>query len=79
MPHSKFKEGESLLNSVGKCPCGQTFDYASERDRGMKFWLYRKGCPKLVSSKNIRIPKKAMTLREHQHYNAERMRRVLEY
>ena len=33
----------NLLGSgVGKCSCGQTFDFESERDRDMKFQLYVK-------------------------------------
>ena len=33
MPHSNFKERSQEFNTgVGKCPCGQTFEYTSERD-----------------------------------------------
>ena len=38
MPHSNFKERSQEFNTgVGKCPCGQTFEYTSERDMKMKF------------------------------------------
>ena len=41
MPHSNFKERFHQFNSgIGKCPCGQTFEYTSERDIKMKL---RKG------------------------------------
>ena len=37
MPHSNFKERSQEFNTgVGKCPCGQTFEYTSERDMKMK-------------------------------------------
>ena len=37
MPHSTFEEGFHQNGSgMAKCPCGQTFDFASERDRKMK-------------------------------------------
>ena len=33
MPHSTFKDQAYVFNTgVGKCSCGQTFDYVSERD-----------------------------------------------
>ena len=38
MPHSNFKERSQEFNTgVEKCPCGQTFEYTSERDMKMKF------------------------------------------
>ena len=38
MPHSNFKDKAYAFNTgVGKCPCGKTFEYASERDMKMKF------------------------------------------
>ena len=66
-PHSTFKEKAHPLNpGVGKCPCGQTFDYASERDWDTKFRLHSKVCPKLAKgSKLVRIPKKVMTLKDN--------------
>ena len=37
MPHSNFKDKAYEFNSgIGKCPCGQTFEYTSERDMKMK-------------------------------------------
>ena len=37
MPHSNFKKRSHAFNTgVGKCSCGQTFDYASDRDMKMK-------------------------------------------
>ena len=46
----------------------------------MKFRMHRKFCYKSAEgSKQIRMPKKAMTLKELQHNEAERMRRVLEH
>ena len=68
MPHSTFKERSHMLNSgVGKCPCGQTFDYTSERDLNMKLRMHCKFCSKPVEgSQQIRKPKKVMTLKEQQ-------------
>ena len=78
MPHSNFKERSHQFNlGVGKCPCGQTFDYMSERDMKMKLRMHRKFCsnpPKGFDK--IRVPKKAMMLREQQLNEAERMRKV---
>ena len=37
MPHSNFKDKAYAFNTgVGKCSCGKTFEYASERDMKMK-------------------------------------------
>ena len=37
MPQSNFKERSQEFNTgVGKCPCGQTFEYTLERDMKMK-------------------------------------------
>ena len=78
MPHINFKERSHTFNSgVGKCPCGQTFDYGSERDMNMKLWMHCKFCfnpPK--GFHKIRVSKKATTLREQQLNEAERMRKV---
>ena len=81
MPHSNFKERSYTLNTgVGKCSCGQTFDFASEKDMNMKLQMHRKFCPKpSEGSEPVRMPKKAMMLREKQHYEAERIRRVHDY
>ena len=77
MPHSNFKERFHLLGSgIGKCPCGQIFNFTSERDQEMKFQLHHKVCPKPVDSKQVPIPKKAMTLKEQQLDDAERKRKA---
>ena len=75
MPHSNFKEKSYALNSgVGKCSCGQAFDFASEKDMNMKLRMHCKVCPNPPEgSKPFRMPKKAMTLRETLHYEAEIM------
>ena len=79
MPHSNFKEGfhQNGLGMV-KCPCGQTFDFASERDWKMKHWLHRKFCTNPPEARQIRVPKKAMTLREHHNNEIEKIQRVHE-
>ena len=78
MPHSNFKERSQEFNTgVGKCPCGQTFEYTSERDMKMKLRMHCRFCsnPPIAFDK-IGIPKKATTLREQQLNEAERMRKV---
>ena len=78
MPHSNFKDKAYAFNTgVGKCSCGQTFEYASERDMKMKFQMHLRFCcnPPLAVNK-IGIPKKATTLREQQLAEAERMCKV---
>ena len=78
MPCRKFKERSQEFNTgVGKCPCGQTFKYTSERDMKMKLRKHHRFCsnpPKGFDK--IGIPKKAMTLREQQLNEAERMHKV---
>ena len=78
MPHSNFKERSQEFNTgVEKCPCGQTFEYTSERDMKMKFRIHCRFCsnpPKGFDK--IGIPQKATTLREQQLNEAERMRKV---
>ena len=78
MPHSNFKERSQESNTgVGKCPCGQTFEYTSERDMKMKLRMDRRFCsnpPKGFDK--IGIPKKATTLRKQQLNEAERMHKV---
>ena len=65
IPHSNFKERYYQNGSeVGKCSCGKSFDFASERDMNMKFWLHHEFCSKVVGYEEIRTPKKAMTPRE---------------
>ena len=78
MLHSNFKERSHAFNTeVGKCSCSQTFDYASERDMKMKLRMHLKFCsnPPLAFN-NIGILKKATTLKEHNSYEAERIRKV---
>ena len=37
MPHSNFKKRSQAFNTeVGKCSCGKTFEFASEREMKMK-------------------------------------------
>ena len=51
MPHSNFKERSYTVNSgVGKCSCGQTFDFASEKDMNMKLQMHRRFCSKPPNS-----------------------------
>ena len=78
MPHSNFKERSHQFNlGIGKCPCGQTFKYTSERDMKMKLRMGRRFCSNPpVAFDKIGIPKKAMTLREQQLNEAERIRKV---
>ena len=78
MPHSNFKEISYPLNSeVRKCPCFKAFDHTSERDLGIKLRMHGKFCPNPAEgSKKVRVPKKAMILREVQHDVAERIKRV---
>ena len=83
MPHSNFKDKSHTLSSgVGKCSCGQTFDYASERDRKLKFRLHLKFCTKpLKDSIETGVSKaqsieKAMMLKECYKNESEEMRKV---
>ena len=75
MPHSNFKERSHQFNSgIGEFPCGQTFEYTSERDMKMKLQMHSKFCSEPPKSFNmIGIPKKATMLKEHNIYEAERM------
>ena len=78
MPHINFKERSQGFNTgVGNCPCGQTFEYTSERDVEMKLRMHRRFCSNPPDSSNkIGILKKATTLREQQLNEAERMCKV---
>ena len=78
MPHSNFKDKAYEFNlGIGKCPCGQTFEYTSERDMKMKLQMHLRFCSKPpVAFDKIRVPKKATTLREQQLAEAERIRKV---
>ena len=78
MPHSNFKDKAYVFNAgVGKCLCGKTFEYASERDMKMKLRMHLEFCsnPSLSFNK-VGIPKKACTMREQQLTEAERMCKV---
>ena len=78
MPHSNFKDKAHEFNlGIGKFPCGQTFEYTSERDMKMKLGMHHRICSNPpVAFDKIAIPKKAMTLREQQLSEAERMKKV---
>ena len=78
MPHSSFKKKAMKFGvGVGRCSCGQTFEYTSERDMKMKLRIYRRFCSNPpVAFDKIRVPNKACTLREQQLNEAERMRKV---
>ena len=78
MTHSNFKERSQELNTgVGKCLCGQTFEYTSERDMKMKLRMHCRFCSNPVKGfYKIGILKKATTLREQQLNEAERMHQV---
>ena len=78
MPHSNFKRKVTDNGAgVGRCPCGQTFECASERELVMKHRIHHRFCskPPLTFNK-IGIPKKACTMREQQLAEAERIRKV---
>ena len=78
MSHSGFKRKATEFGAgVGRCPCGQTFEYTSKRDMKMKLQIHRRFCfnPSVAFNK-IRVPKKACMLREQQLNEAERMRKV---
>ena len=77
MPHSNFKERSQEFNTgVGKCPCGQTFEYTSERDMKIKLQMHRRFCSNPPKGfYNIGILKKATTLREQQLNEAEKMKK----
>ena len=78
MPHSSFKRKATEFEAgVGKCPCGQTFECASERELAMKHRMHRRFCSNPpVAFDKIGIPKKACTMREQQLNEAERIRKV---
>ena len=78
MPHSNFKDKAYEFNSgIGKCPCGQTFEYTSEREMKMKLRMHHRfySNPPVAFDK-IGIPKKATTLREQQVAEVERIHKV---
>ena len=78
MPHSSFKRKVTDNGAgVGRCPCGQTFKCASERELATKCRIHRRFCsnPHPAFDK-IGVSKKAVTLREQQLNEAERIRKV---
>ena len=78
MPHSSFKRKVTDNGArVGRCPCGQTFEHASERELAMKRRIHHRFCsnPPLALNR-IGIPKKACRMREQQLNEAERIRKV---
>ena len=78
MPHSSFKRKATEFEAgVGKCPCGQTFECASERELAMKGRMHRRFCSNPpVAFNKIGIPKKACMMREQQLTEADRIRKV---
>ena len=78
MTHSNFKErSHEISTGVGKCSCGQAFDYSSHRDMKLKLRLHLKLCknpPK--GTHKIAVPKKATTFMEHQLSATMRQREV---
>ena len=77
MPHSNFKDAYAFNSGIGKCLCGKTFEYTSERDMKMKLRMHLKFCSNPpVAFDKIRMPKKACTMREQQFAEAERMKKV---
>ena len=77
MPHSNFKERSQEFNTGGKCPCGQTFEYTSERDMKIKLRMHLRFCSNPPKGfYKIGILKKVTTLRELQLNEAERMKKV---
>ena len=74
MPHSNLK-ARAIFFDAGtcKCPCSQTFNYELESELNMKIQLHKKSCDKwLPDASFTKDPRKAMTLKEFQHLEAER-------
>ena len=79
MPHNNFKRKaiEEFGAGVGRCSCGQIFEYTSERDMKIKLRIHHRFCSNPpVAFDKILVPKKACTLREQQLSEAERIRKV---
>ena len=78
MPHSNFKErSQAFSTGVGKCSCGKTFKFASEREMKMKLRMHLKFCSEPpVAFDKIEIPKATCMMREQQLTEAERMKKV---
>ena len=67
----------NLTRGTGKCPCGQTFEYTSERDMKMKLRMHHRLCSSPpVAFDKISVLKKATTLREQKLAEVERIRKV---
>ena len=79
MPHINFKDKAYEFNSgTGKCPCGQTFEYTSERDMKMKLRMHLRFCSNPpVAFDKTGIPKKATTLGQQQLAETERMKKFI--
>ena len=53
MPHSSFKRKVTDNGAgVGRCPCGQTFECASERELAMKHRIHRRFCSNDLTHKS---------------------------
>ena len=78
MPHSSFKRKATEFRAgIGRCSCGQTFEYASERELAMKHRMHRRcSSNPPVAFDKIKVSKKACTMREQQLNEAERIRKV---
>ena len=78
MSYSTHKNGfqHNPKLGTGKCSCGQTFKYVSMRDLNMKLRMHHKFCSNPKKKFQDRLPKKARTLGELHHYDAERIKRV---
>ena len=78
MPLSSFKRTATEFGAgVGRCPCGQTFECASERELAIKRRIHHRFCSnRPLAFNKIGILKDACTLREQQLNEAERIRKV---
>ena len=84
MPHSNFKGKPYALGlGVRNHSCGQTFGYASERERELKIRLHHKFCsnpPKGTYGIGVSTwpVKKARTLKEYYKDEAHETRKLYE-
>ena len=78
MPQSNFKrKAKEFGAKVERHSCGQTLECASEQELAMKRRIQCRFCSNPpVAFDKIRVPKKATTLKEHNSYEAERIRKV---
>ena len=73
MPHSPFKHRPTWVDvRVVKCPCSQTFNYKSERDKDMKLQMHRKFCDKWPGPTVAGQQGKAMIPKKCQHMIGKR-------